>query len=188
VSEESTNRYFDELARGLAENSISRRQAIRWAGYSVAGAALSSLGFAESAEALTRRQRRRCRRSGGIVCGETRSEEYCCREGTTCAGGDTCTEVNCRRGATQCPFRFGCQNSDTCLCATTLEGRNTCVQSALVCSDPSFHCTSSQDCPTGWVCTTSCCGKPTQGVCTPPCGTFPTGAASSAQNGVMSGR
>ncbi len=43
---------LDELASALAEDDISRHQAIRWAGYSVAGAALSSLGLAESAEAL----------------------------------------------------------------------------------------------------------------------------------------
>jgi hypothetical protein len=45
----------DELARGPAENEISRRQAIRWAGYGALGAALSSMGFADTAEALTRR-------------------------------------------------------------------------------------------------------------------------------------
>jgi hypothetical protein len=43
---------LDELARELAENDISRRQAIKWAGYSVAGATLSSLGFADTTEAL----------------------------------------------------------------------------------------------------------------------------------------
>src|SRR5919199_1160545 len=56
---------LDELARGLAENEVSRRQAIKWAGYSVLGATLSSMGFAERAEALTRNARRRCRKHGG---------------------------------------------------------------------------------------------------------------------------
>jgi hypothetical protein len=56
---------LDELARGLAENDISRRQAIKWAGYSVLGATLSSMGFADTVEALTRKARRRCRRKGG---------------------------------------------------------------------------------------------------------------------------
>jgi hypothetical protein len=36
---------LDELAKGLAENDLSRRQAIKWAGYSVLGAALSSNGL-----------------------------------------------------------------------------------------------------------------------------------------------
>jgi hypothetical protein len=61
---------LDELATGLAEDDVSRRQAIKWAGYSVLGAALSSMGFADAAEALTRRQRRRCRRKGGDAPGE----------------------------------------------------------------------------------------------------------------------
>ena len=56
---------LDELARGLAENVISRRQAIKWAGYSVLGATLSSMGFADTAEALTRKFKRRCRNKGG---------------------------------------------------------------------------------------------------------------------------
>jgi hypothetical protein len=43
----------DELARGLAENEISRGRAIRRVGYGVVGAALSSMGFAGRAEALT---------------------------------------------------------------------------------------------------------------------------------------
>jgi hypothetical protein len=45
---------LDELARGLAENDISRRRAIKWAGYSVLAATLSSLGFAECAYVLRR--------------------------------------------------------------------------------------------------------------------------------------
>ncbi len=69
MSPEARERSFDELARGLASGNISRGQAIRWAGYSVLGAALSSVGFADTAEALTRRQRRRCRRRGHIICG-----------------------------------------------------------------------------------------------------------------------
>jgi hypothetical protein len=69
MNEQDRARSFDDLARGLAKNDISRRQAVKWAGYSVLGAALSSVGFADTAEALTRRQRRRCRRRGGRPCG-----------------------------------------------------------------------------------------------------------------------
>jgi hypothetical protein len=42
---------LDELAKEMAENEVSRRQAVKRAGFSVLGAALSSIGFAESTEA-----------------------------------------------------------------------------------------------------------------------------------------
>jgi hypothetical protein len=134
---------FDELARGLAENSISRRQAIRWAGYSVAGAALSSLGFAETAEALTRRQRRRCRRKGG-----TPLEKGTCH----CAG-------NCPGGAF-----FNCGNNPECFCLETTEGRGFCANATLSCT---ATCTSSNQCPSGQKCVVrTCCTNP---VCAPAC-------------------
>src|SRR5919199_3200108 len=95
MSPEARERSFDELARGLASGNISRRQAIKWAGYSVLGASLSSMGFAETAEALTRRQRRRCRRKGGTplekgqchcgsVCGAFEDPQAGCAPGCVC--------------------------------------------------------------------------------------------------------
>jgi hypothetical protein len=43
VSEESTNRSFDELARGLASGSISRRKALRLMGAALVGGVLASV-------------------------------------------------------------------------------------------------------------------------------------------------
>jgi hypothetical protein len=185
---------LDELARGLAENEVSRSQAMKWAGYSVLGAALSSIGFADTAEALTRRQKRRCLRRGGMVCGERpRANQYCCQEGTTCAGGNTCAESNCTGGSVCQNFPFGCQNSTTCFCTQTVEGvTGTCVQGGLRC--PTLPtCTNSQQCPEGWVCAQTCGCAPQPAVCNPPCGTFPSGlagpqAASSADSGRLNGR
>jgi hypothetical protein len=42
VSEETTNRYFDELATGLASGSLSRRKALRLMGAALVGGALAS--------------------------------------------------------------------------------------------------------------------------------------------------
>ena len=111
---------LDQLARGLAENDISRRQAIRWAGYSVLGATLSSMGFAETAEALTRRQRRRCRRKGGtpVAKGE-------CQCASTCSGGP-----------------IFCNSSQSCACFKTTEGKGFCSSGF---TGPNL-CTSSADC------------------------------------------
>jgi hypothetical protein len=146
MSPEARERSFDELARGLAENSISRRQAIRWAGYSVAGAALSSLGFAETAEALTRRQRRRCRRKGG-----TPLEKGSCH----CA-------FNCGDPASQ----FVCGSNPNCLCMQTTEGTGFCASAFGAC-DAIGTCSSSSQCPRGTKCVIDvCCGTP---VCFPVC-------------------
>ena len=178
---------FDELARGLAQNEISRRQALRWAGAGALATALSTVGFSGTAEALTRRQRRRCVERGGIVCGETRREEYCCRSGTTCTGGNTCGE-GCRRPGnceTTPDFFPRCRGEERCFCTETEEGGVFCAKSIPCSAMP--PCTTSQDCPRGWVCAETCCGDgPT---CNPPCPVDTAGAsrASSAQNGRMSG-
>ena len=52
MTQEASEASFDELARGLAEGAISRRQALKWAGYGVLGAVLSGIGFADTAEPL----------------------------------------------------------------------------------------------------------------------------------------
>ena len=65
---------FDDLARGLATGTISRGQALKLVGSTVLDAALMPL-FPDTAQALTRSQRRKCRRGGGTVCGEERSSE-----------------------------------------------------------------------------------------------------------------
>ena len=157
---------LDELARGLGENDISRRQAIKWAGYSVLGATLSSMGFAESAEALTRRGRRRCLKRHGMVCGTgTLRDKYCCQKGTTCAGGKTCAP-KCPGGGSCGAQGFPeCGNDPDCFCTNTVEGGTFCARS--IDCGTATTCTNSQQCPTGHVCADTCCnGQP---ICNPPC-------------------
>jgi hypothetical protein len=159
MTKEAGERSFDELARALAENSISRRQALKWAGYGVLGAALSSIGFAATAEALTRRQRRGCRRKGG-----TPLERGNCHCAFNCFSSD--------------PERFHCQDDPNCYCGETREHRGFCANLNLVCfSLPT--CSSSSQCPSGYKCMVdTCCGEPT---CFPACGL--TAAGSSAVSG-----
>ena len=130
---------LDELARGLAENDISRRQALKWAGYSVLGATLSSMGFAESAEALSRRKRRRCRRRGGTVCSSgTRASEICCRKGETCY---FTTPLIC------------CSNDPLCSGATSAAGPPVCYNTlgaGDICNRPT--CNTDTECSAGEVC------------------------------------
>ena len=154
---------LDELARGLAENDISRRQAIKWAGYSVLGTALSSVGLTDTAEALTRRQRRRCRRQGGTICGSGH-RQYCCAQGTSCGPNRSC---QCPNPATCATLPFPqCGNDPGCQCATIAEGGGTCVKLAI--AGCAHTCTSSADCQQGQFCVVnSCC--PTTGVCADRC-------------------
>jgi hypothetical protein len=146
---------LDELARGLAENEVSRRQALKWAGYAVAGATLSSMGFADTAEALTRRARRRCRRKGGTPL--EKGNCHCAWEADTCS---PTIEPN--------PNRFTCQNDNSCTCYKTTEGRGFCGQLS---GCPPGTCSSSSDCPPGWKCAVNtCCSATPSSVCIPPCG------------------
>ena len=177
---------FDELAKDVASGTLSRRKALRLLGAALVGSALASIpGVAWAAKGGNRECVRCCKEKFGP--GRKRGE--CISAGArgecpvTCDGNGG---GNCLNGTTECPFQFGCQNNEGCFCATTVEGLNTCVQSEFVCEPSEFFCTSSQDCPTGWVCATTCCDLPEQGVCNPPCGTtIPT--ASSAKQGGMSG-
>ena len=151
---------LDELARGLAENDISRRQAIKWAGYSVAGAALSSLGFSETAEALTRRQRRRCRRKGG----------------TPLERGECKCAFNCDANFS----RFECENDPDCACGETTEGRGVCARINIACLGLPL-CSSSGQCPRGYRCIRdTCCDTPT---CFPLCSTVAIRSTTSAASG-----
>jgi hypothetical protein len=51
VSQETSNRYFDELASGLASDSISRGRALKLMGAALVGGTLASLGIREAAAA-----------------------------------------------------------------------------------------------------------------------------------------
>jgi hypothetical protein len=108
---------LDGLARGLAENDVSRRQAIKWAGYSVLGTALSSMGFAQTAEAedfAPAARRRLCRRIRGAFCSHRRTcgRGICCnpdpkgRHRKACCGTEEC---NCCRLNQRCTRKGRCR-------------------------------------------------------------------------------
>jgi hypothetical protein len=170
MSPEARERSFDELARGLADNSISRGQAIKWAGYGVLGVALSSMGFAESAEALTRRFRRRCRAKGGVPL-----------EKGTCH----CAAPNCDTDFAQ----FVCGGRSDCTCELTVERRGFCTLDGNVgtgcssseecagqnrcvvlrgCLGSGGQCTAATDCPADMGCVNGTCQNTW---CTVPCPT-----------------
>jgi hypothetical protein len=112
--------FFDDLARGLHDGTISRGRALRWLGAGAVALAIGPL-FPEQAEALTRRQRRRCRRKGGIPL-----------EKGTCHCAITCDFSS---------DEFTCQGNPGCTCFMTVTGRGFCAGG----SRPS-GCSSSEDC------------------------------------------
>jgi hypothetical protein len=183
---------LDELAKGLASGTVSRRKALRLLGAALVGGAFASIpGVAWAAKGGNNECVRCCKEKFG----PGRERGQCISAGArgecpvTCDGNGG---GNCPNGTTECPcecpFQFGCQNNADCFCATTVEGLNTCFQSEFLCTPSELtFCTSSQDCPTGWVCATTCCDLPGQGVCNPPCRTT-SGTASSANREGMNGR
>jgi len=164
---------LDELARALAQNDISRRQAMKWAGYSVLGATLSSMGFAESAEALTRKAHRRCRRKGGVPLekGTCHCAPATCDadfDKFLCGGVSNCS---CELTVEQRGFctldgnvGTGCSSSEECA------GQNRCVviRGCLGSGGQCTRATAATDCPTGMGCVNGTCQNT---YCTVPCPT-----------------
>jgi hypothetical protein len=126
----SVSSHLDDLAKALYEGTISRSQALKWLG---AGAVAFAIGplFPEQAEALTREQRRRCRRRGGVPL-----------ERGNCNCGETCQS---RRSPP-------CQGNSNCTCYRTTEGRGFCGRIAL---NPPIFCTSSAQCSPNQRCVVS---------------------------------
>ena len=188
MSPEARERSFDELAKGLANSTISRRQALRWMGGALAGAAVACLpGVAFAAAGGNRacdqfchqnfsgRQAGKCTRAGahgtgacfectpGIGPGPRFTTPPC---GTneefnpeTCA----CETVTCSPGT--CARPSTCGENRNCLCVQTVEGNAACV--AFAACSALQTCTATTDCPAGYACTASTCclGR----VCIAPC-------------------
>jgi hypothetical protein len=208
VSQEPTNRSFDELAKGLATGTLSRGKALRLMGAALVGGTLGSLGMGEAAgdPPGCKRNGKKCKRNtqccsencvnGRCACpvGTTPCDTQCCPEGRECVGGQcqggcpsgrTLTEGDCNC-ADFCdapdPSLFACQNNPDCLCTKTTENTGFCAKITGPCEPP---CSSSSDCPSGWKCQVdSCCATP---VCGPPCTCAQNGSICSSDSECCSG-
>jgi hypothetical protein len=96
VSEETRNRYFDELASGLASGSISRGRALRLMGAALVGGVLGSLGGVAAAAPHCRPIGKRCK-SGSKCC-----SGICDPAGGTCCSGSACFTTDDCCGALIC--------------------------------------------------------------------------------------
>ena len=153
MSGEARERSFDELARGLASGSLSRRKALRLMGGLLVGSTLGSLpGVAWADDDDCKRRGRRCTRNrqccskncienpagrGGKVCGcptgKTPCQEHCVKNCTSPKVLDTntcqcvCPTVACEGGTV---------NSTTCECECA--PLKTLVNGQCVC--PTINC------------------------------------------------
>ena len=134
--------FFDDLARGLDEGTISRRRALKLVGGAALGVALMPV-LPKQAEALTRRFIRRCHGKGGIP----REEGNC-----------HCTW--------QCgPDRslFSCHGDPNCTCYKDASGRGFCGTGT-----GNGFCMKNSDCDPDRRCAVNTCAG---GLCIAPCPT-----------------
>ena len=150
MSQQTTNRYFDDLARGLATGTLSRGKAIRWMGGALLGAALASVpGVAWANDC--RRLGRQCRRDSQCC------SRNCIRQGDVkvcdCPEGKTaCNErcVNLDRNDNHCGECFNrCAEDQECvdgMCrgdcpsGSTLIGTQCCPDAQVCVTDTSVTC------------------------------------------------
>jgi hypothetical protein len=194
VSQQTTNRSFDDLARAVAEGSLSRRGALKLFAGTALAALIPSRALADDCVRICHvpfnRDTDECDFANAVTRCVSRRERRRHLENHPCDCRGRC--ANC---LTTCPTGGSCQTEFpscspspdvNCFCIATTEGTTFCAQS-ISCADPDpTPCTSSQDCPSGWVCFDTCClGEGS--ICNPPCGTIVGGAASPADNQGMSG-
>ena len=120
--------FFDELAKGLDEGTITRRRALKLVGAAALGTALMPV-LPKQAEALTRKARRKCHSEGGVPL-----------EKGNCHCAMTCTT----------PVAITCHGSNICECHETVSGKGFCTDQSVPVTKEG--CSTSADCPTGTVC------------------------------------
>ena len=121
-------RFFDALAKGLNDGSVSRGRALKLIGAAALGVALMPV-LPKQAEALTRKFRRACRSQGGVPLDKR-----------NCHCAMTCTS----------PISITCNSNNSCVCHETVSGKGFCADSRLAPSK--FGCSTNADCPPGTVC------------------------------------
>jgi hypothetical protein len=198
MARETRERSFDELAKGLANGTISRRQALRWMGGALAGAAFASVpGVAFAAAGgdsacaefchanFSGREAGKCTSAGAHGTGAC----YDCTPGigpgpkfvppdcppgqeynpTTCAcEGGACEPGSCGGGFVPCAGE-GLPPLQRCLCFEVTETPGQGrCLNNFVCKEAVPCPNGTTDCPTGFTCVTNTCCG--EQVCAPECG------------------
>ena len=129
MRQDTSNRSFDELARGLADGSVTRGKALGLMGAALVGGALGSLGIREAAA----------------------DPPGCKRTGKSCKNDNQCCSENCVNGTCACTGLFSdCHNNSEC-CSGFCNQFGVCDQNRLTCTcqdgfENPFLCTTTQAC------------------------------------------
>src|SRR5215213_6463002 len=160
--------FFDELARGLADGSLTRGKALRLMGAALVGGTLGSLGIREASA-----DRPGCKRAGKNC---TRTDQCCgslvclsgtCQTQTTTPTPTTSTTTSTTSTTTpMClPVDAPCTANDECCSELCVEGRfgeRVCAPEPLICEPP---CPASCSCGIAADGTTTCIGCPPDQPC-----------------------
>jgi hypothetical protein len=144
MSEETTNRYFDELASGLASGSISRRRALRLMGAALVGGTLGSFGIGEAAaDDLCKPEGKKCRKDAQCCSGNCSTNGTCaaCPAGTTLCGGQCVS--SCSEGVLD-PNTCQCVCPAVSCCCTCVYQDNTTGNFITVCNASNSTITEAQ--------------------------------------------
>ena len=186
MSQESTNRSFDDLARALAEGSISRRRALKLFAGSAIAALIPSRALADDdclrvCHVPFDRETEECDFANARTICVSRRERRRHLENHPCDCRGRC--ANCLTppvvcsSTDSCGSPPGCEGDPNCFCMGTVEGTAFCHRDSL-CGDLQT-CTTTVDCPPGYACSAATCCEET--VCIPPCaGTSDSPAARGA--------
>jgi hypothetical protein len=129
VGDRATAQGVDDLAKGLAAGTVSRRLALTLFAAATFGSAMLPVA-PQHAAALSRKARRRCRSVGGALL----------KKGA-CHCALTCTSPSATL--------FACHNNALCHCRETVSGKGFCAQFL---GSTVTECTTDADCPTGEMC------------------------------------
>ena len=142
--------YLDDLARGVAEGSISRRRALKLAGAAIVG----STGLLSLFPGMAGAQ----------------SSVYGTAVTTAAVGQGGCPEDEPSISNRACEPN-PCGGNMNCFCARTVDGNKRCVNLRNARCPRRDECDSNQDCPRGEVCIKvgGCCGNRRRNDCRPVC-------------------
>jgi hypothetical protein len=144
--------FFDDLARGLADGSLTRGKALRLMGAALVGGALGSVGIGEASA----------------------DPPGCKRNGKNCTRDTQCCSGNCSSGSCQAKTTTTTTSTSTSTTSTTTSTTSTsttpmCQPNGGTCSPDGTPCCSG-NCSNGFCCASGHVGL-SNGTCAKPCDT-----------------